>query len=198
MSVSKQLAESVAQFSEEHLPKTVTEAEKSLKVHRLKRQNTLNSFHVEELTTENERIRQEMNSPSQQQFRNNPDFVATLDTIEVLMSRVENVRTRLENLWDSRHTKLQANLKHKKFETEANQVSSFITFPLVIVSTVCQVIDWFEQYAEEFFETHNDIGDSEQIDLALVSELENVESATKVNKIEQQLCLRIYSISSKF
>ena len=44
------------------------------------------------------------------------------------------------------------------------------------------MIDWFEQYAEEFFETHNDIGESEQIDLAMVSELENFESATKVNK----------------
>lgn len=120
MSVSKRLAQSVAQFSEEYLPETLTEAEESLEVQRRK---TLETVHVEELTSENERIRKKMNSPSQQQFRDNPDFVATLNTIEVLMSRVENVRTRLENLWDSRHTKLEANLKHKKFETEAHQAS---------------------------------------------------------------------------
>lgn len=55
----------------------------------------------------------------------------------------------------------------------------------ISLSTIHQVIDWFEQYAEEFFETHNDIGDSEQIDLAMVSELENFESATKVSEVKQ-------------
>ena len=127
MSVSKRLAQAVAPFSEDYLPQTLTDAEESLKVHHLERRKTLETLHVDELTSEGERIRKKMNSPSQQQFRNNPDFVATLDTIEVLMSRVENVRTRLEDLWDSRHAKLQANFKHKKFETEAHQVSSFIT-----------------------------------------------------------------------
>ena len=125
VSVSKRLAQAVAPFSEEYLPGTLTEAEESLKVHHLERRKTLETLHVDELTSEGERIRKKMNSPSQQQFRNNPDFVATLDTIEVLMSRVENVRTRLEDLWDSRHTKLQVNLKHKKFETEAHQVNGY-------------------------------------------------------------------------
>ena len=108
---------------EEALPDTLSEAEESLKVHHLERRKTLETLHVEQLTSEGERIRQKMNSPSQEHFRSNPDFVATLDTIEVLMSRVENVRTRLESLWDTRNTKLEKNLKQRKFESEAQQVS---------------------------------------------------------------------------
>ena len=123
MGVSKRLAQAVAPFTDEHLPETLHEAEESLKAHHLERRKTLETLHVEELTSEGERIRRKMNSPSQQQFRDNPDFVATLDTIEVLMNRVENVRTRLENLWETRQSKLEANFKQKKFENEANQVN---------------------------------------------------------------------------
>ena len=64
-----------------------------------------------------------MHSPSKDQYRNNPDFVATLDTIDVLLDRVESVRTRLDSLWTARYQKLEANLKQRKFEKEAHQVS---------------------------------------------------------------------------
>ena len=123
VSVSKRLAQAVAPFMEENLPETLSEAEQSLKAHHYERRKTLETLHVEELTSEGEKIRQKMKSPSQEHFRSNPDFIATLDTIEVLMNRVENVRTRLETLWDSRNHKLEMNLKQRKFEDEAQQVN---------------------------------------------------------------------------
>ena len=48
------------------------------------------------------------------------------------------------------------------------------------------MIDWFEQYAEEFFETNNDIGDSKQVVMAMVSELDEFESSTKVGEIDRK------------
>ena len=49
-----------------------------------------------------------------------------------------------------------------------------------------QVIDWFEQYAEEFFETHNEIGDTKQIVAAMMSELEEFETSTKVRRMKRK------------
>ena len=83
----------------------------------------MESLHVDDLASEGEKIRQRMRSPSKEQYRNNPDFLATLDTIDVLLDRVESVRTRLDSLWTARYQKLEANLKQRKFEKEAHQVS---------------------------------------------------------------------------
>lgn len=43
------------------------------------------------------------------------------------------------------------------------------------------MIDWFDNYAEEFFETHNEIGESQQVATAMLSEVEEFESSMKVN-----------------
>lgn len=43
-----------------------------------------------------------------------------------------------------------------------------------------QIIEWFEQYAEEFFETNSDLGDSLEVAQALVNELMEFEENTKV------------------
>ena len=83
----------------------------------------METLHVDELASEGEKIKERMYSSSKEQFQNNPDFNATLETIEVLLSRVENVRARLDTLWNARNEKLEANLKQKKFEKEAHQVS---------------------------------------------------------------------------
>jgi hypothetical protein len=40
-------------------------------------------------------------------------------------------------------------------------------------------LEWFEQYAEEFFETHTEIGESLEVAQALVSELLEFETNTK-------------------
>ena len=93
----------------------------------MQRRKTFENLHVEDLASEGEKIRERMNSPSKELLQQNPDFTATLDTIEVLMSRVENVRTRLDNLWHMRNEKLEAKLKQTKFEQEANQVSNIST-----------------------------------------------------------------------
>jgi hypothetical protein len=121
--VSKRLAEAIAPFMKDEMPETIKDAEESLKQHHLQRRQTLESLHVEDLASEGEKIRQRMNSPSKELLHNNPDFTATLDTIELLMNRVENVRSRLDNLWHTRNDKLEAKLKQKKFEQEAGQVS---------------------------------------------------------------------------
>ena len=83
----------------------------------------METLHVDELASEGEKIKERMYSSSKEQLQNNPDFNATLETIEVLLSRVENVRARLDTLWSARNEKLEANLKQKKFEKEAHQVS---------------------------------------------------------------------------
>ena len=44
-----------------------------------------------------------------------------------------------------------------------------------------QIIEWFEQYAEEFFETHTDLGESLEVAQALVNELMEFEESTKVS-----------------
>lgn len=83
----------------------------------------METLHVDELASEGEKIKERMCSSSKEQLLSNPDFNATLETIEVLLNRVENVRARLDTLWNVRNEKLEANLKQKKFEKEAHQVS---------------------------------------------------------------------------
>ena len=77
-----------------------------------------------------------MSSPSKELLQDNPDFSATLDTVDVLMTRVESVRSRLDQLWHDRNEKLEANLKKKKFEHEAKQVMP----PLLVILNVCAFI----------------------------------------------------------
>lgn len=43
-----------------------------------------------------------------------------------------------------------------------------------------QVIEWFEEYAEEFFQTHTELGDSLDVASALSEEVEQFESSTQV------------------
>ena len=87
----------------------------------MQRRKTLETLHVEELASEGEKIKDRLQS-SKEYFKKNPDFNATLETIDVLLNRVENVRTRLDTLWDKRHKKLEATLKQRKFEDEAHKV----------------------------------------------------------------------------
>ena len=47
--------------------------------------------------------------------------------------------------------------------------------------SLLQIIDWFEQYAEEFFETHTEIGESLEVAQALITELLEFEESTKVH-----------------
>lgn len=106
------------------------EAEDSLKAHRHQRRKTFDTLHVEELASEGERI---LHMTSEDHLRVNPDFNATLKTIEVLLSRVENVRTRLDELWKTKNDKLETKVKEKKFEKEANQVSRDIIWYLQLL-----------------------------------------------------------------
>ena len=43
-----------------------------------------------------------------------------------------------------------------------------------------QVIEWFEEYAEEFFQTHTELGESLEVAEALVSEVQQFEVSMKV------------------
>ena len=49
-----------------------------------------------------------------------------------------------------------------------------------------QVIEWFEEYAEEFFQTHTELGESLDVSLALAEELQNFEDSTKVSLVLSQ------------
>ena len=43
-----------------------------------------------------------------------------------------------------------------------------------------QVIDWFEEYAEEFFQTHTELGDSLEVASVLSDEVKQFEESTQV------------------
>ena len=43
-----------------------------------------------------------------------------------------------------------------------------------------QIIEWFEEYAEEFFETHTELGENLEVAIALVLEVQQFEDSTEV------------------
>lgn len=43
------------------------------------------------------------------------------------------------------------------------------------------MIEWFEEYAEEFFQTHTELGDSFEVAQALTQEVNQFEDSTKVS-----------------
>ncbi len=44
-----------------------------------------------------------------------------------------------------------------------------------------QLIEWFEEYAEEFFQTHTEIGESLDVAETLMAELKQFENSTQVS-----------------
>ena len=101
------------------MPRSIKEAKESIQKHRLVRKDTIEQLHIDELASEGEKIDQHMHGKAD----SNPDFGNTLDTIKKLMEQIETVKGRLENMWSTRHEKLEANLKQRVFEKEANRVS---------------------------------------------------------------------------
>ena len=122
ISVSKHLANAIEPFTQEDVPETIQEAEESLNIHKLTRQKTLDSLHIEDLTTEGEKINERMKQSVCQTVQANPDFESTLGTIQKLLSQIDMVKGKLETLWETRHSKLEVNLKQRVFEKEAKQV----------------------------------------------------------------------------
>ena len=122
ISVSKHLANAIEPFTQEDVPETIPEAEESLNMHKLTRQKTLDSLHIEDLTMEGEKINKHMKQSVCQTIQANPDFESTLGTIQKLLSQIDMVKGRLETLWETRHCKLEVNLKQRVFEKEAKQV----------------------------------------------------------------------------
>ena len=55
------------------------------------------------------------------------------------------------------------------------------------------MIEWFEEYAEEFFQTHTDLGDSLYIAETLADELLQFENSTRVS-----LSVQAYAYSNVF
>lgn len=45
-----------------------------------------------------------------------------------------------------------------------------------------QIIEWYEEYAEEFFQTHTELGESLDIALALEQEVKQFEDSTQVSR----------------
>ena len=52
----------------------------------------------------------------------NPDFANTMMVVQKLLSQIETVKERVEDLWTTRQEKLEANLRQRVFEKEAKQV----------------------------------------------------------------------------
>ena len=51
-----------------------------------------------------------------------------------------------------------------------------------------QVIEWFEEYAEEFFQTHTELGDSLEVAEALIQEVHQFEESTQVSVYAHSIC----------
>ncbi len=124
ISISKHLALAIEPFTAEEVPRTIEEAEDSISKHQLTRRKTLDILHVDDLTTEGEKISDRMQKHSPEVLHSNPDFTNTMTTIQKLMSQIGTVKERLEVLWSDRYDKLRANLQTRVFEKEAHQVSS--------------------------------------------------------------------------
>lgn len=55
--------------------------------------------------------------------------------------------------------------------------------PRLIASFILlQVIEWFEEYAEEFFQTHTELGESLDVAQALSEEVGHFEESTQVRR----------------
>jgi hypothetical protein len=51
-----------------------------------------------------------------------------------------------------------------------------------MIGLLLQIIEWYEEYAEEFFQTHTELGESLEIALALEQEVKQFEDSTKVSQ----------------
>ena len=62
-----------------------------------------------------------------------------------------------------------------------------------------QIIEWFEEYAEEFFETHTELGENLEVAIALVLEVQQFEDSTEVGiyACRQCTCVSIVTSSSQ-
>ena len=129
ISISKRLARAIEPFTEESVPHSIEEAEKSIKKNRLVRRKTLEALHIDELATEGSRINEHMKATKK--LNDNPEFSNTLNTITKLMEQIDTVKGRLETLWSTRQEKLEINLKQQVFEKNAKQVRSSLAHPQV-------------------------------------------------------------------
>lgn len=54
--------------------------------------------------------------------------------------------------------------------------------PTLPSPSLSQIIEWFEEYAEEFFQTHTELGESLEIATTLVMEVQQFETSTQVQR----------------
>ena len=127
MGISKRLARAIEPLTTIDYPKSIEEAEDSIVKSRMTRRQTLDILHMDELSSEGERISDQMMKRTSHRLQSNPDFANTMTTIQKLLLQIGTVKGRLETLWGKRHEKLEANLKQRLFEKEANQVTFRIT-----------------------------------------------------------------------
>ena len=72
-------------------------------------------------------------------IQSNPEFLSTITTLSKLLSNIETVKERLDEMWTTRGEKLEATYKQQTFEKEANQVMSCFTSSL---SDVYNITMW--------------------------------------------------------
>ena len=62
-----------------------------------------------------------------------------------------------------------------------NSVDSEAELPCAV--SLPQIIEWYEEYAEEFFQTHTELGESLEVALALEQEVKQFEESTQVSRL---------------
>lgn len=66
---------------------------------------------------------------------------------------------------------------------------------LIIIYDCFQIIEWYEEYAEEFFQTHTELGESLEISLALEQEVKQFEDSTRVSQFIEMTLTTVLVLS---
>lgn len=160
VTISKCLAQAIEPFSQEICEtKNLEETEKVLHKHKLKKRRTYDRLQIDQLTTEGLKINRLIKQESEERYyltlmwlshdhhmtitclshcrrssiQSNPEFLSTITTLSKLVSNIETVKERLDEMWTTRGEKLEATYKQQTFEKEANQVMSCFTSSLSIL-----------------------------------------------------------------
>lgn len=160
-SLSRRLSDTVEALTNPDLPKDYTRAVMALRAHKDQKTALLDTLHVDQLVEEGTKLQHRMKTPADS-LKDNTDFFESTSLVGRLLSQVVSVGERLSQLWQTKDTKLQTNLELREYEYKCQQVN-----------------DWFKHYSEEYFDTNDDLGESKEVSVSLLKDLDEFETSSK-------------------
>ena len=83
----------------------------------------MNALHMTQLMNEGQRLIVRMEGESTT-LKNNPEYVSSLGKVKSLLAQVTDLKTKIEMLWSIQCTRLTENFRFRKYEDEAQTVST--------------------------------------------------------------------------